>query len=71
MALRKNRGGFDWGVGVVVPHDLPLTYAWLGHLGGGSWNRSSFSRAMYPFRRTKRYLGCMQQLLEAVNDGSA
>jgi site-specific recombinase XerD len=56
------------GIGVIAPHDLRRTCARLCHQAGGELDQIQFLLGHVSVQTTERYLGCKQQLQNAVND---
>lgn len=56
------------GIGVIAPHDLRRTCAWLRHQAGGELEQIQFLLGHVSIQTTERYLGCKQRLQNAVND---
>jgi integrase len=52
----------------VAPHDLRRTCARLCHEAGGELEQIQFLLGHVSVQTTERYLGCKQQLRNAVND---
>ena len=52
----------------LAPHDLRRTCARLCHLAGGELDQIQFLLGHVSIQTTERYLGCKQELREAVND---
>jgi integrase len=52
----------------LAPHDLRRTCARLCHLAGGQLDQIQFLLGHLSIQTTERYLGCKQQLRDAVND---
>jgi integrase len=58
------RIGFDY----LAPHDLRRTCARLCHEAGGELEQIQFLLGHASVQTTERYIGCRQNLREAVND---
>lgn len=56
------------GVPKLAPHDLRQSCARLCHVAGGELEQIQFLLGHVSVQTTERYLGCKQQLREAVND---
>jgi integrase len=56
------------GIEKLAPHDLRRTCARLCHLAGGELDQIQFLPGHISIQTTERYLGCKQQLRDAVND---
>jgi integrase len=52
----------------LAPHDLRRTCARLCHLAGGQLDQIQFLLGHVSIQTTERYLGCKQELRDAVND---
>ena len=52
----------------LAPHDLRRTCARLCHLAGGELDQIQFLLGHVSIQTTERYLGCKQELRDAVND---
>ena len=58
----------SYGIGGIAPHDLRRTCARLCHKAGGELEQIQFLLGHVSVQTTERYLGCKQQLRNAVND---
>lgn len=56
------------GVKTLAPHDLRRSCARLCHLAGGELEQIQFLLGHASAQTTERYLGCRQELRQAVND---
>jgi len=56
------------GIGHLVPHDLRRTCARLCHEAGGELEQIQFLLGHASVQTAERYIGCRQNLREAVND---
>jgi integrase len=56
------------GIDRLAPHDLRRTCARLCHLAGGALDQIQFLLGHVSIQTTERYLGCKQELRNAVND---
>ena len=52
----------------LAPDDLRRTCARLCHLAGGQLDQIQFLLGHVSIQTTERYLGCRQELRDAVND---
>lgn len=59
------------GLGLIAPHDLRRTCAQLCFRSGGAVEQIQFLLGHSSARTTERYLGCRQDLKQAVNDSFA
>ena len=57
------------GIANLAPHDLRRSCARLCHLAGGELEQIQFLLGHVSVQTTERYLGCKQELRNAVNDG--
>ena len=56
------------GIDHLAPHDLRRTCARLSHEAGGDLEQIQFLLGHASVQTTERYIGCRQNLREAVND---